>query len=637
MLYPLVESSLPDDTLRAWQRFRAINRGHRETESSEPNNKKESTHRMDLDGLPLFLLDEIEGEERVSIAIKCFTKYQSLKPWNTKHVGFKTRGEFTEAPSASTLIATSEKNPNACIFCSGIHESGDCFKARKMSSEKRQKAVQNSRSCFLCLEKGHVIAKCRRKTSCGICGKKHHILLCRNIQARTKSPVSVNVRKDESKETVPQRDETLANLARTPNVLLQTLMVTLRGRDKKRQARAIIDSASQRSYILKSTADEMQFESSCKEKLSHSLIGGTCTDIINHDVFTVFLSKTDGTYYCNFKALGQDVICRSIPPVAKDALRILDPSEKKNKLELQEEARDHFLSTVKVNEEGRFQVNLPCLDNCLPLKDNHDLAVKRLDSTVKRLKAEKLYDAYGEVFNEWKRQGIIGVVPKSEIDLPCHYLPHRHIVKENSTTRIRPVFDALAKQKGPPSLNDCLEKGLNLIELIPSILHRFRMNRTEVSADIRKAFLQISLYPKDIDYLRFLWYGTDGKLKYYRHCRVVFGVTGSPFLVVSMIQYLLKTKTLKEINGNPKYKVDIIEQLKRSSYVDNCLASVKNELELQQFIQVASDTLATRKLELRGWEYSDPTDNSSNATNVLGMVWERLKGMMKRVLRKILG
>ncbi|GBO31807.1 hypothetical protein AVEN_149274-1 [Araneus ventricosus] len=61
----------------------------------------------------------------------------------------------------------------------------------------------------------------------------------------------------------------------------------------------------------------MQFESSCKEKLSHSLFDGTCTDIINHDVFMVFLSKTDGTYHCNFKALGRDVICGSIPPAAK--------------------------------------------------------------------------------------------------------------------------------------------------------------------------------------------------------------------------------------------------------------------------------------------------------------------------------
>ncbi|GBL99068.1 hypothetical protein AVEN_227565-1 [Araneus ventricosus] len=103
---------------------------------------------MDLDGLLLFLLDEIEGEERVSIATKCFTKYQSPKPWNTKHVGFKNRGEFTQTPSASTLIATSEQNPNACIFCSGIHESGDCYKARKMSSEERQKVFRTVAVAF---------------------------------------------------------------------------------------------------------------------------------------------------------------------------------------------------------------------------------------------------------------------------------------------------------------------------------------------------------------------------------------------------------------------------------------------------------------------------------------------------------
>ncbi|GBN97519.1 hypothetical protein AVEN_11708-1 [Araneus ventricosus] len=64
---------------------------------------------MDLDGLLSFLLDEIEGEERVSIATKCFTKYQSPKLWNTKHVGFKNRGEFTQTPSVSTLMATSSK------------------------------------------------------------------------------------------------------------------------------------------------------------------------------------------------------------------------------------------------------------------------------------------------------------------------------------------------------------------------------------------------------------------------------------------------------------------------------------------------------------------------------------------------
>ncbi|GFX47482.1 integrase catalytic domain-containing protein [Trichonephila clavipes] len=69
---------------------------------------------------------------------------------------------------------------------------------------------------------------------------------------------------------------------------------------------------------------------------------------------------------------------------------------------------------------------------------------------------------------EWKREGIIEEVPKEELKSVSHYLPHRHVGKPNSTTKIRPVFNASSKQKEAVSLNNCLEKVLNLIELIPS-------------------------------------------------------------------------------------------------------------------------------------------------------------------------
>ncbi|XP_035221802.1 uncharacterized protein LOC118194721 [Stegodyphus dumicola] len=132
---------------------------------------------------------------------------------------------------------------------------------------------------------------------------------------------------------------------------------------------------------------------------------------------------------------------------ALDTLGILDPLEKKYKLELQEETRKHILSTVK-NEEGRFQVCLPWLGEHPPLPENFNLAIKRLDSTVKRLKTDNLYEEYREVLCEWEREGIIESLPKTEIELACHYLPHRHVVKENSKTKIRPVFYASEEQKG---------------------------------------------------------------------------------------------------------------------------------------------------------------------------------------------
>lgn len=56
---------------------------------------------------------------------------------------------------------------------------------------------------------------------------------------------------------------------------------------------------------------------------------------------------------------------------------------------------------------------------------------------------ENLYEDYNEIFKKWIREEMIEV-PKHEIQLPSH-IPHSHIVKENSTTRIGPEFDASAK------------------------------------------------------------------------------------------------------------------------------------------------------------------------------------------------
>lgn len=132
------------------------------------------------------------------------------------------------------------------------------------------------------------------------------------------------------------------------------------------------------------------------------------------------------------------------------------------------------------------------------------MSKKRLDSIFKKLQRENLYFEYGKVFKEWHDEEIIELVPENEIDFESHYLPHHDVVKMESTTKIRPVFDASANVKGYPSLNQCLEKGPNLIELIPTVLLRFRENDIAVIADIRKAFLQIEINKKYRDFLPFI-------------------------------------------------------------------------------------------------------------------------------------
>lgn len=52
---------------------------------------------------------------------------------------------------------------------------------------------------------------------------------------------------------------------------------------------------------------------------------------------------------------------------------------------------------------------------------------------------------------------------------------YRHIVLENSTTKVRPVFDASEHEAKRPSLNDCFEKGCNLIEQTPTLILGFKL------------------------------------------------------------------------------------------------------------------------------------------------------------------
>ncbi|GFR09129.1 integrase catalytic domain-containing protein [Trichonephila clavata] len=121
------------------------------------------------------------------------------------------------------------------------------------------------------------------------------------------------------------------------------------------------------------------------------------------------------------------------------------------------------------------------------------------------------------------------------------FLPQRPVLKDNSTTKVRPVFDGSARQRNCPSLNDCLEKGSNLIELIPSLINKFRFGKFGLISDIEKAFLQIEIQASDRKYLKFLrWeHGQREKLKCFQHKRVVFGILSSPFLLGATIEFHL--------------------------------------------------------------------------------------------------
>ena len=102
------------------------------------------------------------------------------------------------------------------------------------------------------------------------------------------------------------------------------------------------------------------------------------------------------------------------------------------------------------------------------------IAEKRLHASILKLRKENLYESCEKVFDDWLQAGIIEEVPNTSDFDNEYFLPHRHVVKASSNNS--------------PSLNQCLETGPNLIELIPSIIIRFRENKIRVISDITKAY-----------------------------------------------------------------------------------------------------------------------------------------------------
>ncbi|GFQ97573.1 CCHC-type domain-containing protein [Trichonephila clavata] len=188
----------------------------------------------------------------------------------------------------------------------------------------------------------------------------------------------------------------------------------------------------------------------------------------------------------------------------------------RSEVDIDDDTVSFFEKTVKFNQ-GRYEVNLQWAEGHPKLLDLQFQSEKRLNTMISKLISTGKFDSYDKILKEWEQLGIIEPVPinikgVNLLQQKCRYLPHRAVFKESSlTTKIRPVFEASAKDENSNSINQGLATGPNYIEMIPSILNKFRKNRLRVR-----------------------------EIKIYRHCRVVFGLSSTPFLLIATIYHHLE-------------------------------------------------------------------------------------------------
>ncbi len=196
-----------------------------------------------------------------------------------------------------------------------------------------------------------------------------------------------------------------------------------------------------------------------------------------------------------------------------------------------------------------------------------------------------------------------------------HYLPHHAVVRtDKATTKVRVVYDASATSSSGISLNSCLYPGPCLLKTVAEILIRFRVNPIALISDIEKAFLMISVNEGDRDVLRFLWYkdvnSSEREQVIYRFCRVVFGVTCSPFLLNATLKHHIE-----------KYSTtypEVCSKLLNALYVDDVSSGGHTVEETFQLYEIAKKIMKEGGFNLRKWQ-----SNSSELIEKITEVEER--------------
>ncbi|GFW66133.1 integrase catalytic domain-containing protein [Trichonephila clavipes] len=217
-------------------------------------------------------------------------------------------------------------------------------------------------------------------------------------------------------------------------------------------------------------------------------------------------------------------------------------------------------------KNGRYEVELPWKRDSNELSDNFSLAKRRLGSLMRKMQRDKVL-----------------------------YSGCLIIKNESLTTKLRLVFDASAHEEKQLSLNDCLFHGVNLNPNILDLL--ISSNKIAVLADVEKAFLQISLAPKDRDVVRFLIDDGENGVQVYRFNRVLFGVNASPFFLAATI----KTHIGKYMEKYP----DTVRTLDHCFYVDDLVTGEDDAKSAFDLSSKAAKIMSEAGMNLRKWISND--------------------------------
>lgn len=194
---------------------------------------------------------------------------------------------------------------------------------------------------------------------------------------------------------------------------------------------------------------------------------------------------------------------------------------------------EYFLKTIKQDTSQNFIVLLPFCKADPTFVNSREMALNRFLSFERRLlKQPPVHNQYIEFMTEYLELNHMEIVRATQPATPfMYYIPHHCIMRSNnSSAKLRVVFDASAKTKNNLSLNDCLYKGPKLQNDILTILSKFRLHRYVLCVDMKQMYRNIVLDTNQCNYQRIIWrFDPSEAPQGYPLKTVTYGVYSAPF------------------------------------------------------------------------------------------------------------
>jgi len=269
----------------------------------------------------------------------------------------------------------------------------------------------------------------------------------------------------------------------------------------------------------------------------------------------------------------------------------------------EEECEALFQATHTREISGRYIVRIPLSSSPSALGESRETASRCLKRTIRRLSKDAQYrQLYTTFLKEYEdlehmrkvtdggselrknlahdssESGGLRVLREDSINPslshPPFYLPHHGVLKpDNTSTKLRVVFNGSSPTSSGKPINDIMHTGANLLFNVMDVLIWIRHHRHIFAADITKMYRQIKVHKEDWNLQRILWIDDQLNEIPFHLTTVTYGTRAAPFLATRVLLQLVKD----EGSSFPL----AVPSLTHGRYVDDIFGGVDTISELK--------------------------------------------------------